>query len=68
MQIHFIETNGSLVITEQKFEEFDIKTLVEYSLLRNEYNKSSNNIYIFTRAVSRSVKDKNSYLFTQRTY
>ena len=40
----FIETNGSLVITEQKFEEFDIKTLVEYSLLRNEYNKSSNNI------------------------
>lgn len=55
---NFPETNGGLVVTEQKFVEDDLKTLVEYGLLRHEYNKSGNNIYIFTRAGSRLVQDK----------
>jgi len=54
----FLETSGGLVITEQKFVEDDLKTLVEYGLLRHEYNKSGNNIYMFTRAGSRLIQDK----------
>ncbi len=53
----FLETSGGLVIAEQKFVEDDLKTLVEYGLLRHEYNKSGNNIYMFTRAGSRLVQD-----------
>lgn len=54
----YLETSGGLDITEQKFVEDDLKTLVEYGLLRHEYNKSGNNIYMFTRAGSQLVQDK----------
>ena len=56
----FLEVSGSLEITEQRFVEDDLKTLVEYGLLRHDYNSKGDNIYIFTRAASRLVGDKNS--------
>lgn len=49
-----------LEITEQRFVEDDLNTLVEYGLLRHDYNPKGDNIYIFTRAASRLVSDKNS--------
>lgn len=56
----FLEVNGGLEISEQRFVEDDLNTLVEYGLLRHDYNSKGDNIYIFTRAASRLVGDKNS--------
>lgn len=59
-QYMFIEKSGGLEITDPRFVEDDLQTLLEYGLLRHDYNKKGENIYIFTRAASRLVSDKNS--------
>jgi hypothetical protein len=56
----FIETSGNLEISEPRFVEDDLRTLLEYGLLRHDYNSKGDNLYIFTRAASRLVADKKS--------
>lgn len=56
----FIETSGNIEITEPRFVEDDLKTLVEYGLLRHDYNSKGDNLYISTRAASRLVCENNS--------
>jgi len=59
-QYMFLETSGQLKIAEPRFVEDDLKTLLEYGLLRHDYNSNGDNLYIFTRAASRLVGDNNS--------
>lgn len=51
----FLEASGNLEIAEPRFVEDDLRTLVEYGLLRHDYNSKGDNLYIFTRAASRLV-------------
>ena len=51
----FIDSSGNLQIDEPRFVEDDLRTLLEYGLLRHEYNSKGDNLYIFTRAASRLV-------------
>lgn len=59
-QYKFLETSGSLDIADFRFVEDDLKTLIEYGLLRHDYNSKGDNLYIFTRAASRLVSNVNS--------
>lgn len=59
-QYLFIETSGGLEITEPRFVSDDLKILIEYGLLRHEYNSKGDNLYIFTRAASNLVGNNNS--------
>ncbi len=59
-QYMFIETGGGLEISEPRFVEDDLKTLLGYGLLRHDYNSQGHNLYIFTRAASRLVGNENS--------
>tara|TARA_Y100000296_G_C5064800_1_gene201783 strand:- start:110 stop:679 length:570 start_codon:yes stop_codon:yes gene_type:complete len=54
----FLETSGNLEIVEPRFVEDDLKTLVEYGLLRHDYNSKGDDLYIFTRAASRLVDEQ----------
>jgi hypothetical protein len=54
----FLETSGNLVISEPRFVDDDLKTLLEYGLLRHDYNSKGQNLYIYTRAASRLVSDR----------
>ncbi len=56
-QYMFIDASGTIEITEPRFVEDDLNTLIEYGLLRHEYNSKDDNVYIFTRAASRLVQD-----------
>ena len=56
----FLETSGQLEISEPRFVEDDLKTLLEYGLLRHDYNSKGDNLYIFTRSASRLVGEKSS--------
>jgi hypothetical protein len=56
----FLETSGNLEIAEPRFVEDDLKTLIEYGLLRHDYNSKGDNLYIFTRAASRLVAGEHS--------
>jgi hypothetical protein len=56
----FIEASGGLEISEPRFVEDDLRTLLEYGLLRHDYNSKGDNLYVFTRAASRLVADKKS--------
>jgi len=59
-QYTFLGTNESLKVTEPRFIEDDLKTLLEYGLLRHDYNSKGGNLYIFTRAASRLIGAKDS--------
>lgn len=48
----FLEVNGGLEITEPRFVEDDLATLVELGLLRHAYNSKGSNMYMFTRSAS----------------
>ena len=56
----FLETSENLEISEPRFVEDDLRTLLEYGLLRHDYNSKGDNLYLFTRAASRLVADKKS--------
>tara|TARA_R110001583_G_C5586309_1_gene403350 strand:+ start:688 stop:1257 length:570 start_codon:yes stop_codon:yes gene_type:complete len=59
-QYMFIETSGGLEVIDPRFIEDDFHTLLECGLLRHEYNSKGDNLYIFTRAASSLVRDRNS--------
>ncbi|PLY00818.1 MAG: hypothetical protein C0622_08225 [Desulfuromonas sp.] len=53
----FLDGNqGSIEISEPRFIEDDLKTLIELGLLRHDYNKKGENIYIYTRSASELIK------------
>ncbi len=56
----FLETSGNLEISEPRFVEDDLKTLLEYGLLHHDYNSKGDNLYVFTRAASRLVSSRKS--------
>lgn len=47
---------GQVKITDSRFIEDDMKTLVELGLLRHDHNSSGKNLYLFTRTASELVK------------
>lgn len=51
---------GNIKHIEQRFIEDDLKTLLEYGLLRHDYNSNGQNLYIFTRSASNLVKEINT--------
>ena len=53
----FLETSENLEINEQRFAEDDFKSLVEFGLLRLDYNSNGDDLYIFTRAAARLVNE-----------
>lgn len=59
-QYMFIDARGNLDIAEPRFVEDDLRTLLEYGLLRHDYNSKGENLYIFTRAASRLVAGEHS--------
>jgi len=48
-------SGGSIEADDLRFIEDDLKTLVEFGLLRHDYNSSGNNLYLLTRAASKFV-------------
>jgi len=46
-------------ISDHRFLEDDLKTLVELGLLRHDLNGKGQNLYIFTRSASELVKSAN---------
>ncbi len=51
----FFDVSGSLEINEQRFVEDDLQILIEYGLLRHDFNSNGDNLYIFTRAAAKLV-------------
>lgn len=51
----FMDGSGQLEISEPRFIEDDLSTLVELGLIRHDYNSKGENIYLYTRAGSRLV-------------
>lgn len=51
--------SGAMEISDARFLEDDLKTMVELGLLRHDVNKSNQNLYIFTRAASDLVESAN---------
>lgn len=56
-QYIFLESSGSLELSEPRFIEDDLKTLVGYGLLRHDFNSNGNNMYIYTRAAARLIDE-----------
>lgn len=48
-----------MTISDPRFLEDDLKTLVELGLLRQDYNEKGDNLYIFTRTASELVQSAN---------
>lgn len=46
-------------IDEQRFAEDDFQTLVDYGLLRQDFNGSGDPIYVYTRRAAMLISDKN---------
>lgn len=52
-------SSGAMEISDARFLEDDLKTLVELGLLRHDFNDKGQNLYIFTRAASELVQSAN---------
>lgn len=59
-QYIFIGKEGALEISEPRFVVDDMQTLVEYGLLRHNYNSTGDNIYMLTRRGSSLVSGEAS--------
>jgi hypothetical protein len=51
--------DGAMDISDPRFLEDDLKTLVELGLLRQDFNDNGRSLYIFTRAASELVQSAN---------
>lgn len=49
---------GQIEISDKRFIEDDLKSLVELKLLRHEFNSQGKNMYLFTRTASKLVGSK----------
>jgi len=56
----FMDGDGDLEILEPRFVDDDFKTLIEFGLLRLEFNSKGDDLYIFTRVASNLVSSINS--------
>ncbi|MDD5180789.1 MAG: hypothetical protein PHT15_05965 [Gallionellaceae bacterium] len=51
----FLDGDGSIEISEPRFVEDDFQTLVDYGLLRQNFNSTGKPIYIFTRQAANLI-------------
>jgi hypothetical protein len=54
-QYIFIELSGTLEICEPSFLGGDIKSLVEFNLLRHKFNSKGDNIYIYQSLIKTGI-------------
>ena len=60
VELMYFDGNESVIsISDNRFIEDDLKTLVDLGLLRHDRTKKGENIYIFTRVASDLVKSAN---------
>jgi len=60
VDLMYLDGNESeMKISDHRFLEDDLKTLVELGLLRHDLNGKGQNLYIFTRAASELVRSAN---------
>lgn len=52
-------TGGEMEISDPRFLEDDLRTLVELGLLRHDLNGKGQNLYLFTRAASELIQSAN---------
>lgn len=58
--LKFTDAQGIIDISDPRFLEDDLKTLLVTDLLRHDYNSKGHDLYIFTRAASELVKSMKS--------
>ena len=46
---------GDVEITEQRFLEDDLRSLIELHLLRHDVNSDGNNLYLYTRLAAQLI-------------
>tara|TARA_R110000850_G_scaffold275704_1_gene415560 strand:+ start:86 stop:673 length:588 start_codon:yes stop_codon:yes gene_type:complete len=60
IDLMYLDSNErEMKISDPRFLEDDLKTLVELGLLRHDFNEKGNNLYIFTRSASELVLSAN---------